>query len=82
MTFCPSFGKGVEHAYVIGLTTVDPRIKLSCNAHLIIDEEMTKLRDTWEATSFQLDKRQANPKCVEEEQSSLALRQVDRIQFR
>ena len=33
-------------------------------------------RTVWEETSFQLDKRQANPKCVEEERTGLASRQV------
>eukprot|EP01126_Amoeba_proteus_P052693 TRINITY_DN6388_c0_g1_i3.p1 TRINITY_DN6388_c0_g1~~TRINITY_DN6388_c0_g1_i3.p1 ORF type:complete len:329 (-),score=75.31 TRINITY_DN6388_c0_g1_i3:135-1121(-) len=35
---------------------------------------MTELRDVWEATSFELEKRQANIKCVLEEQSGLAQR--------
>jgi phosphoribosylformylglycinamidine synthase len=36
-------------------------------------------RNVWEETSFQLDKRQANPKCVEEERTGLASRQVPPI---
>mmetsp|Transcript_21558 Transcript_21558/g.30193 ORF Transcript_21558/g.30193 Transcript_21558/m.30193 type:complete len:977 (+) Transcript_21558:1200-4130(+) len=36
-----------------------------------IDEKMTYLRDLWETTSFQLEKRQRNPDCVAQEESGL-----------
>lgn len=36
-----------------------------------IDEKMTVLRDLWESTSFQLEKRQRNPECVAQEESGL-----------
>eukprot|EP00548_Thalassiothrix_antarctica_P001561 CAMPEP_0194131076 /NCGR_PEP_ID=MMETSP0152-20130528/1914_1 /TAXON_ID=1049557 /ORGANISM="Thalassiothrix antarctica, Strain L6-D1" /LENGTH=1316 /DNA_ID=CAMNT_0038825737 /DNA_START=39 /DNA_END=3989 /DNA_ORIENTATION=+ len=39
-----------------------------------VDVEMTVLRDLWEATSFQLEKRQRNPKCVAMEETGLKLR--------
>jgi phosphoribosylformylglycinamidine synthase len=35
---------------------------------------MADLRDTWEATSFQLERLQCNPACVEQEERSMALR--------
>lgn len=35
---------------------------------------MTELRDIWEETSFELDKRQANNKCVSSEQVDLKKR--------
>ena len=41
-----------------------------------IDDKMTSLRDVWEATSFQLEKRQRNPKCVEQEEVGLKLRKA------
>ena len=34
----------------------------------------TNFRDTWEATGFELEKRQANPVCVKQEQEGLASR--------
>lgn len=34
-------------------------------------EKMTILRDIWEETSFQLERHQANPKCVAQEQAGL-----------
>jgi phosphoribosylformylglycinamidine synthase len=41
-----------------------------------IDEKMTALRDIWEATSFQLEKRQRNPKCVAQEEAGLKYRKA------
>ena len=41
-----------------------------------IDKEMSALRDVWEATSFQLEKRQRNPKCVAQEEEGLKSRQA------
>ena len=40
----------------------------------VIDDEMTSLRDVWEATSFQLARLQSNPRCVENEQEGLKFR--------
>lgn len=37
---------------------------------------MVRLRDVWEETSFQLERLQANPKCVEEEASKLSERRA------
>ena len=37
---------------------------------------MTSLRDTWEATSFQLERRQANPECVAQEEAGMAARRT------
>jgi phosphoribosylformylglycinamidine synthase len=37
---------------------------------------MTCLRDVWEATSFQLEKRQRNPDCVVQEETGLKSRQT------
>ncbi len=36
-----------------------------------IDEKTSVLRDLWEATSFQLEKRQRNPECVAQEEAGL-----------
>ena len=37
---------------------------------------MTVLRDVWEETTFELDKLQANPECVKQEQNELKLRKT------
>ncbi|KAL3913798.1 MAG: hypothetical protein SGARI_000473 [Bacillariaceae sp.] len=41
-----------------------------------IEEKMTVLRDVWEATSFKLEHRQRNPKCVIQEEEGLKSRQA------
>ena len=41
-----------------------------------IDEKMTILRDIWEETSFQLEKRQRNPACVVQEEANLKNRKA------
>lgn len=41
-----------------------------------IDGKMTVLRDVWEATSFQLEKRQRNPDCIKQEEEGLKRRQA------
>ena len=39
-------------------------------------EKTTVLRDVWEATSFQLEKRQRNPECVRQEEEGLKFRRA------
>ncbi len=41
-----------------------------------VDEKTTVLRDLWEATSFQLERRQRNPECVDQEEKGLKSRKV------
>jgi phosphoribosylformylglycinamidine synthase len=38
---------------------------------LILDESMISLRQIWEETSYQLDRLQANPECVEKEKENI-----------
>jgi phosphoribosylformylglycinamidine synthase len=70
----------VENAYsiagvpviVIGDVSPGDAIKIAIgDAPPCIDDKMTTLRDIWEATSFQLEKRQRNPDCVAEEEAGL-----------
>lgn len=61
----------------IGCVRSGDSIKISVgSAAPCIDEKMTILRDLWEATSFQLEKRQRNPRCVEQEEAGLKSRQA------
>ncbi|XP_074649694.1 phosphoribosylformylglycinamidine synthase-like [Tubulanus polymorphus] len=46
-------------------------VEIMMNGQLVLSEKMVLLRDIWEETSFQLEKLQTNPSCVEQEQSSL-----------
>jgi len=47
------------------------QIKISVDGSVCVDEKMTVLRDVWEETSFQLEKRQRNPECVVQEEKNL-----------
>mmetsp|Transcript_33435 Transcript_33435/g.131881 ORF Transcript_33435/g.131881 Transcript_33435/m.131881 type:complete len:225 (-) Transcript_33435:1531-2205(-) len=64
-----SFGVTCE---VLGTTTHEARFVLKDGGDTILNKEVAALRDTWEATSFELERLQANPKCVTEEQAGLA----------
>ncbi|ESP01829.1 hypothetical protein LOTGIDRAFT_172386 [Lottia gigantea] len=57
--------------YNIGYSTQDKHITVKMNDREVINEEMTILRDIWEETSFQLERYQTNPGCVETEQEGL-----------
>jgi len=60
----------------IGRTLAEPRVWIGVGGGAVLDEDMRALRDLWEWTSFQLDRRQADPGCVAEEQSGLAHRRA------
>jgi phosphoribosylformylglycinamidine synthase len=52
---------------IIGKTLKAKEIKVRINNETVLKEDMRDLRETWEETSYRLDKFQANPGCVEEE---------------
>ncbi|RLN44938.1 hypothetical protein BBJ29_007005 [Phytophthora kernoviae] len=58
----------------LGKVTINGNIKMSVNGVRVLDDQMANLRDVWEATSFELEKRQCNPDCVAQEQKSLSTR--------
>lgn len=61
----------------IGSASPGDSIKISVgSASACVDEKTTVLRDLWEATSFQLEKRQRNPDCVVQEEAGLKLRKA------
>ncbi|XP_013775533.1 phosphoribosylformylglycinamidine synthase-like isoform X1 [Limulus polyphemus] len=49
-------------------------VSFSVNGIKIFQDKMTLLRDIWEETSFQLELRQTNPDCVNQEKTGLATR--------
>ncbi|XP_076446013.1 phosphoribosylformylglycinamidine synthase-like isoform X2 [Babylonia areolata] len=55
----------------IGSAASASQVKISVNNIQVLDAPMCELRDTWEETSFVLERRQANPHCVQEEQEGL-----------
>ncbi len=61
---------------IIGKTLSEKRISvklLTSDASLLtlLDEDMPALRSIWEETSYQLERLQANPECVEEEKINI-----------
>ncbi|GIY08435.1 phosphoribosylformylglycinamidine synthase [Caerostris extrusa] len=50
------------------------QIVLSVNSEIILNQSMVLLREIWEETSFQLEKRQTNNICVEQEKNGLQKR--------
>ncbi|GBL93931.1 Phosphoribosylformylglycinamidine synthase [Araneus ventricosus] len=61
----------------IGFSTYqgkNSQIMISVNSENVLDQPMIILRDIWEETSFQLERRQTNNDCVEEEQQGLKSR--------
>jgi len=60
----------------IGASTADSRIEISVGGRPVLSAKMRDLRDTWEATSFAIDKLQAAPALVDEERSGLRHRRT------
>jgi len=56
-----------QNAVVLGRTVKEPNIKIKYQDRVVLDADMRELRDIWQQTSFELDKLQANPACVEAE---------------
>ncbi|XP_069131309.1 phosphoribosylformylglycinamidine synthase-like isoform X2 [Argopecten irradians] len=49
-------------------------VRLCINGRPVLEESMSSLRDIWEETSFQLERRQTSAACVDQEQSGLSER--------
>jgi phosphoribosylformylglycinamidine synthase len=63
--------------YNIGRPFAGNSIKIAAgDGSVYIEDKMTTLRDVWEATSFQIEHRQRNPKCVAQEEAGLKLRKA------
>lgn len=52
---------------VIGNTLLEKDITIEINNEIVLHEDMRILRNIWETTSYHLDRLQANPDCVDEE---------------
>ncbi|CAM9511203.1 unnamed protein product [Discosporangium mesarthrocarpum] len=66
-------GVGVD-VKEIGRTTSDGQVCVRVCGEVAIQGLTAELRSTWEATSFQLDRRQCNPTCVDMEEKGLRQR--------
>ena len=60
----------------IGSACAGDSVKIYVGEQLCVESEMSKLRDVWEETGFQLEYRQRNPECVAQEQSGLKSRKA------
>lgn len=59
----------------VGKVTRTGEIKISVNGQTAVQDQMVDLRDVWEATSFEIEKKQRTPECVAQEQRSLRTRE-------
>lgn len=50
------------------------QVKVSLCGRELLNERLPTLRALWESTSFQLERLQANPLCVQQEEEGLATR--------
>ncbi|PWB79141.1 MAG: phosphoribosylformylglycinamidine synthase [Holophagae bacterium] len=58
----------------IGRTLAEPAVRIRLGGELVLDDDLRELRGLWEATSFELDRLQADPAHVAEEQAGLRRR--------
>lgn len=56
---------------LIGDTITGKKINISYDSETVLNEDMKVLRALWEETSYQLDRLQANPECVDEEKKNI-----------
>jgi len=68
--------QGVSCVNIGSASPTGDSIKISVGSASCIDDKMTVLRDIWEETSFQLEKRQRNPACVVQEEANLKTRKA------
>ena len=61
-------------AYTVGTTCAADLATVSVGGTELLRCAATELRDVWEATSFALERLQANPACVAQEQAGMASR--------
>jgi hypothetical protein len=55
----------------IGKAEKEPTVRIRSGGDLVLEEDARNLRNNWEATSFELDRLQANPDCVDEDQGQV-----------
>ncbi len=61
-------------AVAVGRTLAEPEVRIAVAGRPVLSAPMRGLRDTWEATSFELERLQADPACVEQERWGLSRR--------
>ncbi len=61
----------VNLTHGLGRTIEHPQIIIIYNQQVILDEDMRDLRQTWQETSFQLEKLQTNVQCAQQEKINI-----------
>uniref|UniRef100_A0A9R1SCR3 Phosphoribosylformylglycinamidine synthase n=2 Tax=Cyprinus carpio TaxID=7962 RepID=A0A9R1SCR3_CYPCA len=76
-TVCQKYTHAGLLCHRIGRTSgfgPDARVRVSLCGQEVLNEHLPTLRAIWESTSFQLERLQANPLCVQAEEEGLASR--------
>lgn len=76
-TVCQKYTHAGLLCHRIGRTSgfgPDARVRVSLCGQEVLNERLPTLRAIWESTSFQLERLQANPLCVQAEEEGLASR--------
>ncbi len=55
---------------VLGRSRVEKQIQIRVNGKTVLDADMRKLRETWEETSYQLERLQVNSDCADQEKKN------------
>jgi len=66
----------------IGTTTSARRVVVRVGGRALVDQDVCRLRGTWEATSLQLERLQCNPDCVQQEEAYLQDAALDAPEFK
>lgn len=56
---------------LLGATSEEKKLQLRYNGKQMLDMPMVEVRGWWEETSYQLERLQANPTCVDEEKQAI-----------
>ncbi len=59
-----------KNVALLGQTEKEHKISVKYKEQAVLDAEMRELRGIWQQTSYELDKLQANPSCVEAERKA------------
>ena len=59
---------------VIGRPRATADVRIRYGGQVVLEGDVRELRDLWEETSFELERRQANPVCVAQERQGLGTR--------
>jgi phosphoribosylformylglycinamidine synthase len=71
-----AYSKAGVACHLLGFTTGGPDVVVRIDGETVLEDDIKGLRQTWEATSHQLERLQANVDCVEEEYTALPTRQT------